>query len=260
MLIPKSPKTYALAPAIRRAVWLLGLAAVAALVLLSAAAQPARSKATAKVVSEQPLVTLLSVKSVHKQPIFGSQAVVGLADQRPITLVRTSLPIIGHMTDADGRPWLRVRMPGRVFHRKTPPRTGWITAFDTKLSTTPYYLVLTRSTRSVHVYRYGRRVKTFKVVVGKPSTPTPSGEFFIEETMRLPRKHVGYPFALATSARSAVFREFMGGPGQIAFHGIVNIPGSQMGTATSNGCIRMTTAALMWMGNHIKAGVPLTIR
>jgi lipoprotein-anchoring transpeptidase ErfK/SrfK len=57
-----------------------------------------------------------------------------------------------------------------------------------------------------------------------------------------------------------VFKEFMGGPGQIAFHGIVNIPGSKMGTATSNGCIRMTTKALMWMAQHIKAGTPLTVR
>jgi lipoprotein-anchoring transpeptidase ErfK/SrfK len=112
----------------------------------------------------------------------------------------------------------------------------------------------------VHVYKKGRRVKTFKVVVGKPSTPTPRGEFFIEEGLRLPRKHVGYPYALATSARSHVFKEFMGGPGQIAFHGIVNIPGSKMGTATSNGCIRMTTPAIMWMAKHIKAGTPLTVR
>ena len=151
-------------------------------------------------------------------------------------------------------------MPGRVFHRKKPPPTGWITAFDTKLSATPWHVVLSIGTRSVHVYRDGRRVKTFKVVVGKPSTPTPRGEFFIEETMRLSRKHVGYPFALATSARSTVFKEFMGGPGQIAFHGIVNIPGSKMGTATSNGCIRMTTAGDQVDGEHIKAGTPLTIR
>jgi hypothetical protein len=239
---------------------MLGLAAVAALALMSSAAQPARSAAVAEIASDQPLVTLLSVKSVHKQPLFGSRSVAGLADQRPITLVRTSLPIIGQMTDPDGRAWLRVRLPGRVFHRKAPPPSGWITAFDTKLSSTPYHLVLTTGTRSLHVYRAGVPVKTFKVIVGKPSTPTPRGEFFIEEGMRLPRKHVGYPFALATSARSKVFKEFMGGPGQIAFHGIVNIPGSQMGTATSNGCIRMTTSALMWMASHIKAGTPLTIR
>ena len=77
--------------------------------------------------------------------------------------------------------------------------------------------------------------------------------------MRLPAKHVGAPFALAASARSNVFKEFMGGPGQIALHGVVNV-GGQMGTAVSNGCIRMTTAAIMWLGQHIEAGVPLTIR
>lgn len=257
---PKPHVSIAGLPVLRRAAWMLGLAVVAGLLLMSAAAQPARSAATPEIAPEQPLVTLLSVKSVHRKPIFGSRSLVGLADQRPLTLVRTSLPILGQMTDAEGRAWLRVRLPGRVFDRKTPPPTGWITAFDTKLSSTPYHLVLTIGTRSLHVYREGKRVKTFKVVVGKPSTPTPRGEFFIEETMRLPRKHVGYPFALATSARSRVFKEFMGGPGQIAFHGMVNIPGSKMGTAASNGCIRMTTTAIMWLGARIKAGTPLTIR
>jgi len=259
-MISETPTPLTFPRSLRRAAWMLVLIALTALILLTSGAQPARSAATADVAAEQPLVTLLSVKSVHREPIFGSASVVGLADQRPITLVRTSLPIIGHTTDAEGRGWVRVRMPGRVFHRKTPPRTGWITAYDTKLSTTPYRLVLTLATRSLHVYRAGRRVKTFKVVVGKPSTPTPRGEFFIEETMRLSRKHVGYPFALATSARSSVLKEFMGGPGQIAFHGMVNIPGSKMGTAASNGCIRMTTAGLMWLGSRIKAGVPLTIQ
>jgi lipoprotein-anchoring transpeptidase ErfK/SrfK len=255
-----TPTSFVFAPALRGSARLLGLAAVAALLLLIPAIPPAQSAAVSSIAAEQPLVTLLSVKSVHQEPIFGSRSLVGLADQRPLTLVRTSLPILDQKVDADGRGWLKVRMPGRVFHRKTPPSVGWITAFDTKLSTTPWHLVLSIATRSVHVYRDGRRIKTFKVVVGKPSTPTPRGEFFVEETMRLSRKHVGYPFALATSARSSVFKEFMGGPGQIAFHGIVNIPGSKMGTATSNGCIRMTTPALMWMASHIKAGTPLTIR
>ena len=51
----------------------------------------------------------------------------------------------------------------------------------------------------------------------------------------------------------------MGGPGQIALHGVVNV-GGKMGTAVSNGCIRMTTPAIMWLAKHIKAGTPLTIR
>ena len=109
------------------------------------------------------------------------------------------------------------------------------------------------------VFNDARQVKAFKVIVGKPSTPTPKGEYFIEETMRLPAKHLEAPGALATSARSHVLKEFMGGPGQIALHGVKNIGGT-MGTAVSNGCIRMTSAAIMWLMQRIPAGVPLTIR
>ena len=110
------------------------------------------------------------------------------------------------------------------------------------------------STRSLHVYRDGRRVKTFKVIVGKPSTPTPRGEFFIEETMRLPRKHVGYPFALATSARSRGVQGVHGRPRPDRLPRHREHPGGKMGTAVSNGCIRMTTAALMWLAPAHQGG------
>ena len=243
----------------RRGLRTLGCATLAALLLAPASGHAAKREATAKIAAETAVVTMQAVKTVYSEP-DPTRALAPLSDQRPLTLAATTMPIIGQKTDAGGRQWLRVLLPGREMHRKKPPRTGWITADYTKVALTPWRVVLSIATRSVHVYKAGRRVKTFKVVVGKPSTPTPRGEFFIEEGLRLPRKHVGYPYALATSARSPVFKEFMGGPGQIAFHGIVNIPGSKMGTATSNGCIRMTTPALMWMAGHIKTGAPLTIR
>ena len=241
----------------RRGVRTLGCATLAALLLTPAAGQAAAPK----IAKETAVVTMQSLKSVYAKPVFPSQPVISnLSDQRPLTLVLTTMPVIGHTTDAAGKDWLQVRLPGRELHRETPPPTGWITADGVKVSTTPWHVVVSIPTRSVHVYRNGRRLKTFKVVVGKRSTPTPRGEFFIEEGLRLPRRHVGYPFALATSARSRVFKEFMGGPGQVALHGMVNIPGSKMGTASSNGCIRMRTPALMWMAQYIKAGTPLTVR
>ncbi len=248
-------------PATRRGLWTLGCATLAAVLLMPAGGQAARPGAALKIAKLTPVVTLESLKTVYAKPVFPGRAVVSnLADQRPLSLVLTTMPIIGATKDAEGHQWLQVRLPGREMHRKAPPPSGWITADGTKVSTTPWHVVVSIATRSVHVYRNGRRLKTFKVVVGKPSTPTPRGEFFIEEGLRLPRKHVGYPYALATSARSRVFKEFMGGPGQVAFHGIVNIPGSKMGSATSNGCIRMTTTAIMWMAQHVKAGTPLTVR
>jgi lipoprotein-anchoring transpeptidase ErfK/SrfK len=241
----------------RRSLLTLGCATLAALLLAPAGGQAA----ALKIAPETPVATLVSLKSVYAKPVFPSRAIINnLSDQRPLTLALTTMPIIAHTKDDGGRDWLQVLLPGREMHRKSPPPNGWITADGTKVSTTPWHLVISIATRSVYVYKKGSRVKTFKVVVGKPSTPTPRGEFFIEEGLRLPRKHVGYPYALATSARSHVFKEFMGGPGQIAFHGIVNIPGSKMGTATSNGCIRMTTPAIMWMAKHIKPGTPLTVR
>jgi hypothetical protein len=62
-------------------------------------------------------------------------------------------------------------------------------------------------------------------VVGAPSTPTPQGRFFVEESVRMPAGEPGGPFALALSARSNALQEFEGGPGQIALHGLANLGG-----------------------------------
>ena len=247
------------ASAPHRAASPLAALAIAVCLLLVPAAAQAGAVGAASIPDEQLVVTLLSVKSVHAEPVFDSSSVAAVADQRPITLVRTTLPVLAQQTDGEGRLWLQVRLPGRVLHRKSPPRSGWITAFDTRISTTAWHLVVDVGARRVTAYRGAKRQRSFRVIVGKSATPTPRGEYFVEETMRLPARHVGAPFAIAASARSAVLKEFMGGPGQIALHGVTNI-GGKMGSAVSNGCIRMTSGALAWLAPRIKAGVPLTIR
>jgi lipoprotein-anchoring transpeptidase ErfK/SrfK len=110
----------------------------------------------------------------------------------------------------------------------------------------------------VTLYHYGRAEQQFLAVVGKPSTPTPQGEFFVEEALALSSGPAGGPFALATSARSNVLQEFDGGPGQIAIHGTDNLSGD-LGTAASHGCIRLSTAAITWIAERIGGGVPVTI-
>ena len=64
--------------------------------------------------------------------------------------------------------------------------------------------------------------------------------------------------AYALSARSNVFQEFDGGPGQIAIHGTYGIGGTP-GSAESHGCIRMTTDALDWMIRRLGTGTPVDI-
>ena len=113
--------------------------------------------------------------------------------------------------------------------------------------------------RRVTVYYAGRLSASFVAIVGKPSTPTPTGDYFVEETVQLWSGQPGGPFALATSDRSNVLQEFDGGPGQIALHGLDNV-GGQLGTAESHGCIRLADSSVSWLAARIGPGVPVTIR
>lgn len=178
-----------------------------------------------------------------------------VAADRPITGQATTLPILKR----HGKSWLQVRLPGRTHSDPNPPATGWIKAQNTSLSHRAFSLTVSRGKRRLTVLRNGHRVRGFRVIVGKPSTPTPSGKYFIEETVALSGGAPGAPYALALSARSSVLQEFEGGPGQIAIHGVRNI-GGRLGTAVSHGCIRTSTRADKWLASHLEPGVLVTIR
>jgi hypothetical protein len=172
---------------------------------------------------------------------------------RPITGARTVLPVLAHATAPNGGDWLRVMLPGRPNGSK-----GWIAQRGTVATTTRWRLAVQTGSRRLLVYREGRRMRAFAVVVGKPSTPTPHGQFFVEESVRMLPGSPGGPFALALSARSNVFREFEGGPGQVGIHGVANLGGT-MGTAVSHGCIRLANRNVSWLAARVPAGTVVTI-
>lgn len=144
-------------------------------------------------------------------------------------------------------------VPGRPNGTK-----GWIAQRGTVLTATRWHLVVRTASRRVLVYRQGRLVRSFAAVVGKPSTPTPHGRFFVEESVRMLLGSAGAPFALALSARSDVLQEFDGGPGQIALHGVANLGGTP-GTAVSRGCVRLADRSIRWLAARVAPGVPVTI-
>jgi len=167
----------------------------------------------------------------------------------PLSHQRVSLPVLrrrGH--------WLRVLLPGRP-----NGHAGWIDARKAKLWKTPWRVVVNTESRRLAVFKGRRIVDSFPVVVGKPSTPTPHGRFFVEEALILPARSLGWPYAYALSARSNVYQEFDGGPGQIAIHGTYGIGGTP-GRAESHGCIRATTSTLLWMIRRFGTGTPVDIR
>lgn len=235
------------------------VATAGCLLLLPAACAPqAQAAGSPRVAPAQQLVAVYGTHRARQQPTTSSRIVAVVRSTRPITGARTTLPVLAHSSDSRGRPWLRVRLPGRVLGGKAPPSTGWIRASRTMRSTTAWHIVVRRDSRRVIVYHAGMRVGGYSAIVGKPSTPTPPGEFFVEENVRLSGGEPGAPFALATSARSSVLQEFDGGPGQIALHGLGGV-GGQLGTAVSHGCVRLDNRAIAWLAARIAPGVPVTI-
>jgi len=229
------------------------LAVVAALVLVAATRAGTVTASTATPAPTQALAALLTAHEALSRPTAGSAPLELVQAQRPLTGERTVLPVLGHKTDAAGRRWLHVMLPGRP-----NGSTGWIARSGTVSSTTPWHIVVDTGRRRVTVYLSGRPEHVFKAIVGKPSTPTPQGSFFVEEAVQLRASDVGAPFALALSARSDVLQEFDGGPGQIALHGLMNI-GGVLGTAVSHGCVRLDNDAMHWLVVRIGPGVPVTI-
>lgn len=211
---------------------------------------PAGSAAPAS----QPVVAILHDRVARSAPNAHSGRIEVVDARRPLTRTRTVLPVLGKATSRTGGSWLRVRLPGRP-----NGHAGWISTKGTRLTSTPWHLEVKLSTRWVTAYRGGLAKRHFRAVVGHPSTPTPRGSYFIEEALALSSHEPGGPFALATSARSNVFQEFEGGPGQIGIHGTHNLSGAP-GAAVSHGCIRLRARAITWLARRIGAGVPLTIR
>ena len=230
---------------------LLVLLAVA--FMATAGATPAPAVTIVIVKPSQELAVLFRPHEAFSRPSKHSAALYSVPARQPITAERTVLPVIGHKTSARGLRWLHVKLPGRP-----NGRTGWIRKRATVAATTRWHIVIDTSRRRVIVYKRAHLVRVFSAVVGKPSTPTPLGRFFVEESIKLRPGAVGAPYALALSARSNVLQEFAGGPGQIAMHGLANVGGTP-GSAVSHGCVRLSGGAMSWLVTRIGPGTPVTI-
>jgi lipoprotein-anchoring transpeptidase ErfK/SrfK len=231
---------------------LTGAFVVAALAAGGLAAPPASARKRPVVKPGQELAMLLKSHKVFSAP-GRAKLIRTVRWWRPITGGQTVLPVIGRTTTKGGARWLHVRLPGRPNGMK-----GWIAMRETVRARTSWRVVVRTSSRRVLVYRHGRLVRTFRAIVGKPSTPTPHGKFFVEESVRMLPGSAGGPFALALSARSKVLQNFGGGPGQIAIHGVANL-GGRLGTAISHGCVRVSNRSIGWLVGRVAPGVPVTI-
>jgi lipoprotein-anchoring transpeptidase ErfK/SrfK len=167
---------------------------------------------------------------------------------------RAVYPVLEHRVLKDGSEWLHVRaLRGRQNVKV------WIPRWATRQVWLDYRVLIDLSSRKAKIYREGKIVRRFRVVVGAPSTPTPTGRFFVVDRMHLRDSWARGGWALATSAFSRVLTDFAGGSGQVAMHtrGSLTAP---VGTAASHGCIRLNDGDIRWMAARVPNGTPIWIQ
>jgi lipoprotein-anchoring transpeptidase ErfK/SrfK len=227
-------------------------ALAAGAVLLGAGAAPVAAHAAVPATTQG--VSLTGTAVVHAFASGSSRVVEHVQGTTYYMGMRSVLPVFATHVDLRGRTWLHVRLPYRG------PRSGWIVQTrHAKLTTLTFHLVVSIHKRQLTVYHEGSAIARYHVVVGKPSTPTPLGQFFVVEHMRLHNSWANGQWALATSAFSSVLKHFEGGIGQIALHAKASL-GDPLGTAASHGCVRLANPVAASLARRIPDGTPLTIQ
>src|SRR3954451_1955995 len=167
---------------------------------------------------------------------------------------RAVYPVLRHQVLDDGTEWLQVD----ALRNRTQVKV-WIPSWATRRVWIAYRIKVDISSRLATVYRDGRVARRFHVVVGTPSTPTPTGHWYVVDRMRLRESWAYGKWALATSAFSRVLKRFEGGQGQVALHarGLLTAP---VGTAASHVCVRFRDGDIAWFTAHVPNGTGVWIQ
>jgi hypothetical protein len=194
-------------------------------------------------------VTAVYARPVYRQPSRKSAVVTRLRFVTSDGFLQSYIALRERHT-AHGD-WIELRLPMRP-----NGRTGWVRreALDT-FSVVHTQIVLDRAQHRLTLFRAGTVVLTAPIGVGKPSTPTPRGHFWITEKFAVHSSPVYGPYAFGTSDYS-VLSDWPGG-GIVGLHGTDEpqlVPGDP-----SHGCVRLHNSDIMRLSRLVPIGTPLLI-
>ncbi|MCX7620158.1 MAG: L,D-transpeptidase [Acidimicrobiales bacterium] len=163
-------------------------------------------------------------------------------------------PLVFLVTQNDGD-YLKVKIPARPNHQE-----GWVRSSDVTLSSHSFHVELKLSEFLLRAWDGDNLIAETNVVIGAAATKTPLGRFYINEKIPQQDPNGFYgPWVLSTNGYSESLDMFGNPPGLpvIAFHG-TNQPGL-IGTANSNGCVRMPNEVVTQLAQVLPAGTPINI-
>jgi lipoprotein-anchoring transpeptidase ErfK/SrfK len=157
------------------------------------------------------------------------------------------------------RCWVRVRLPWRP-----NSAAGWVNASLGVVKRTQWRIDISRQRRTLTLFKAGRLVRTITTVVGKPSTPTPTGQFAIAWAVRWHPNYFLGSWVLELTAHSDRLRHYDGGDGTVGIHGRGGASLlDPLGSALSHGCIRLANGSIDWLVATVSAnwlaGTPVQV-
>jgi hypothetical protein len=154
-------------------------------------------------------------------------------------------------TAPNGAEWVQVRIPGRP-----NGRTGWVQRDGLgEFHTVRTQLIIDTKTLRTTLYKSGQVVFKAPIGVGKSSTRTPTGKFWIREKLKGFGAAYG-PLAFGTAAYSPTLSDWPGG-GVVGIHGTNEpqlIPGRP-----SHGCVRLRNKDILRLARLMPVGTPVLI-
>jgi lipoprotein-anchoring transpeptidase ErfK/SrfK len=173
------------------------------------------------------------------------------------TLPATTILGTATVVSAIGQPtndgWVEVLLPGRP-----NGGTGWIETRLLDLYVVTDRIVIDLSDRELVYYIDDAEALRSAVAIGTSHNPTPTGTYFVTDSVRVKESGPWGPAALGLSARSETITEFNGGDGIIGIHG-TNNPNS-IGRAATLGCVRLPNDVITELRDLVSLGTPVEIR
>jgi hypothetical protein len=242
---------------------MLGTTRTAVLALVLTAVIPATAAAAAPPANPPGMVRLsderLTTKWAHTadlQPVFSRPSGSARQVARLHLLTEDGFAevylVLSKWTNPQGNTWLKIRVP-----KRPNGLTGWVRESALgQLHTVHTLLRVNKHTLRVTLYDRGRKRFSARIGVGKASTPTPSGHFWIREKFRVGGHTLYGPRAIGTSAYAPYLTDWPGG-GVVGMHGTDQpslIPGRP-----SHGCIRLRNVDVLKLYRLAPKGTPIDI-
>lgn len=203
--------------------------------------------------SDRLSYSVTAVRPLNANRVSGARSSVRF-EERNANGVATVFGVLAARVDRSCRAThYRVQLPIRP-----NGATGWVRAVDVRLRTVHTRIAVDLSQRRITLFRDGRPVLVTSAVIGAPSTPTPTGRYYVNQRLLAANPLGDYgPGAVGISAFSPVLVNWpQGGP--IAIHG-TDAPG-MIGFAVSHGCLRVRNVDIERLLRLAAEGTPVEIR